>query len=249
MGRRGLTYSPAFEIIVRGHSIKRVVRPPAVVEGEILVDERGQPGDIHGGVLDVVELVPPCRLHPFDAAVLFRGPGRRTARVMPFSAQASSNPDMDSDPPPAWTAASGGPDRSALRSPRQARPKRVMPDGVSDSMSGQAENLHRGCFFRFQFLNELMENPAPHSKMKINPVSETSARSAPSLLFRDPCSWRPRISYVREQLYPCTKADNRERSPVGQTSSVIFQQGHLDAEVAAAHNQASISSRRPRNTR
>ena len=69
MKRRGLTDSPALEIFVRGQSIKCVMRPLGVVEGHVFVDEGSEPGDVHGGVLDIVEFVSERRLHPFDASV------------------------------------------------------------------------------------------------------------------------------------------------------------------------------------
>ena len=54
MRSRGLTDSPTFEVLVRGQSIKRIVRPQAVVKVKIPVDERVQSGDGHGGLLDII---------------------------------------------------------------------------------------------------------------------------------------------------------------------------------------------------
>ena len=72
MKRRGLSDSPALETFVRGQSFKGVMRPAAVVEGHVFVDEGSDPGDVHGGVLDIVEFISERGLHPFDASVLFR---------------------------------------------------------------------------------------------------------------------------------------------------------------------------------
>ena len=104
MKRRGLTDSPAFEILVRCHSINGVVRSFAVLEGGKSVDEGAEPNAAQRCFLAVAELVSPCCLHALDAQCIFRFLGGGTAAVKQRPRQAVSNSAMNPEPPSAWTA-------------------------------------------------------------------------------------------------------------------------------------------------